>query len=47
MAYVVAKTGELPRNLERSFKGDPIEGSVFCAVLALAIVNWTLLKTSA
>lgn len=47
LAYVVAKTGELPRNLERSFKGDPIEGSIICAVLALAIVNFVPLEAIA
>ena len=47
LAYVVAKTGELPRNLERSFKGDPIEGSILCAVLALAIVNFVPLEAIA
>jgi amino acid transporter len=39
LAYVVAKTGELPSELERSIRGAHSEGALICAALALVVVN--------
>lgn len=47
LAYVVAKTGELPRSLERSFRGEHVEGSIICGILALFIANFVPLEAIA
>lgn len=39
LAYVIAKTGELPRELERSIRGQYLEGTLLTAALALVIAN--------
>jgi amino acid transporter len=39
MAYIVAKTGELPDSFERTFRGEHDEGTIICAGLALIIAN--------
>jgi amino acid transporter len=38
LAYIVSKTGQLPRELERSIRGEHSDGAIICAVLALALV---------
>ena len=47
LAYVVAKTGELPREFERSIRGEHTEGAIFCAALALGIANFVPLDAIA
>lgn len=47
LAYVVAKTGELPRELERSIRGEHSEGAILCALLALVLVNFVPLEAIA
>ena len=39
LAYIVARSGELPRQLERTMRGQHLEGTLITAVLALAIAN--------
>lgn len=47
LAYIVAKTGELPRELERTIRGEHGEGTLVCAGLALVIVNFVPLEAIA
>jgi amino acid transporter len=47
LAYVVAKTGKLPRELERSIRGQHSEGAMICAALALAVANFVPLDAIA
>ncbi|WP_116131342.1 APC family permease [Tropicimonas sp. IMCC34043] len=47
LAYVVAKTGELPRELERSIRGEHSEGTFLCALLALVLANFVPLEAIA
>jgi amino acid transporter len=47
LAYIVAKSGELPGELERSFRGQHFEGTLITAVLALAIANLVPLEAIA
>ncbi len=47
LTYIVAKTGELPRELERSIRGEHAEGSLICAGLALVIANFVPLEAIA
>jgi amino acid transporter len=47
LAYVVAKTGQLPRALERNIRGEHSEGAIICAVLALVIANFVPLEAIA
>jgi hypothetical protein len=47
MAYIVAKTGELPRRFERTIRGEHAEGTLVCAVLALGIANFVPLEAIA
>lgn len=47
MAYIVAKTGELPRQFERTIRGEHAEGTLVCAVLALGIANFVPLDAIA
>ncbi len=47
LAYVVAKTGQLPRELERNIRGEHSEGAIICAVLALVIANFVPLEAIA
>ena len=48
LAYIIAKTGQLPNELERSFRGQHFEGTLITAGLALIIANfvplWTRLR---
>jgi len=39
LAYIIAKAGQLPRELERSLRGQHFEGTLITAVLALVIAN--------
>jgi amino acid transporter len=47
LAYVVAKTGELPKTFERSIRGEHAEGSIICGLLALLIANFVPLEAIA
>lgn len=47
LAYVVAKTGQLPREFERSIRGEHSEGAIICGVLALIIANFVPLEAIA
>ncbi len=47
LTYIVAKTGELPKELERSFLGQHFEGTVICAALALVVANFVPLEAIA
>ncbi|MEE8139414.1 MAG: APC family permease [Alphaproteobacteria bacterium] len=40
LTYVIAKSGELPAELERSIRGQHLEGMVIFAALALVLVNF-------
>jgi amino acid transporter len=39
LAYIIARSGELPRELERTMRGQHLEGTLITAVLALVIAN--------
>lgn len=47
LAYVIAKTGELPKELERSIRGEHSEGAIICAALALVVANFVPLAAIA
>jgi amino acid transporter len=47
MAYIVAKTGEMPRRFERTIRGEHAEGTLVCAVLALVVANFVPLDAIA
>ena len=47
LAYIVAKTGELPTELERSIRGQHFEGTLITAALALLIANLVPLEAIA
>jgi len=40
LTYIIAKTGELPRELERNIHRQPLEGMIILAVLTLIIANF-------
>ena len=40
LTYVIARSGELPVELERSIRGQPAEGMIVFAVLALLLANF-------
>ncbi|MEM7144131.1 MAG: APC family permease [Verrucomicrobiota bacterium] len=40
LTYVIAKSGELPEELERSIRGQPLEGMIIFAVLTLVMANF-------
>ena len=40
LTYLIAKSGELPRELERDFRGQPLEGMLIFAVLTLIVGNF-------
>ena len=40
LTYVIAKSGELPAELERRIRGEPLEGMIIFAVLSLFLVNF-------
>jgi len=39
LAYIIARSGELPRELERTMRGQHLEGALITAGLALVIAN--------
>jgi amino acid transporter len=39
LAYIIARSGELPRELERTMRGQHLEGTLITALLALLIAN--------
>jgi amino acid transporter len=47
LTYIVAKTGELPRQLERSTRGQHLEGTLIAAALALLVANFVPLEAIA
>jgi amino acid transporter len=47
LAYIIAKSGELPTDLERSFRGQHLEGTLITAVLALVMANLVPLEAIA
>jgi amino acid transporter len=47
LTYIIAKTGELPTELERSIRGQHIEGTLITATLALVIANFVPLEAIA
>lgn len=47
LAYIIAKTGELPKELERSFRGQHLEGTLITAALALVVANFVPLDAIA
>ena len=47
LAYIVARSGELPRELERTMRGQHLEGTLITAVLALLIANFVPLEAIA
>jgi uncharacterized protein len=47
LAYVIAKTGQLPSELERSYRGQHFEGTVLTAALALLVANLVPLEAIA
>lgn len=40
LAYIIARTGELPKTLERTMLGQHLEGTLMTAFFALIIANW-------
>jgi amino acid transporter len=47
LAYIIAKTGELPKELERTFRGQHLEGTLITAFLALLVANFVPLEAIA
>ncbi|TWU45882.1 Inner membrane transport protein YbaT [Novipirellula aureliae] len=47
LAYIIAKTGELPTELERSFRSQHFEGTLITAALALVVANLVPLEAIA
>jgi uncharacterized protein len=47
LAYIIAKAGQLPAELERSLRGQHFEGTLITAVLALVIANLVPLEAIA
>ncbi len=47
LTFVIAKSGELPAELERSIRGQPLEGMIVFALLALLLVNFLPLSAIA
>ena len=47
LTYIVAQSGQLPRELERSMRGQHFEGAILTAVLALIVVNFVPLDAIA
>lgn len=47
LAYIIAKTGELPTELERKIRGQHLEGTLLTAALALMIANLVPLEAIA
>jgi amino acid transporter len=47
LTYIIAKAGQLPKELERSLRGQHFEGTLITAVLALVIANFVPLEAIA
>jgi uncharacterized protein len=47
LTYIIARTGELPSELERTMRGQHLEGTLISAVLALLIANFVPLEAIA
>ena len=47
LAYIIASSGELPRSLERSYRGEYIAGALITAALALLVANFVPLEAIA
>jgi amino acid transporter len=47
LAYIIARSGELPRELERTMRGQHLEGTLITATLALVIANLVPLEAIA
>lgn len=47
LTYLIAKSGELPRELERNIHGQPLEGMGVFAILTLLIANFVPLNAIA
>ena len=47
LAYIIAKTGQLPKELERSLRGQHFEGTLITAALALIVANFVPLEAIA
>lgn len=47
LTYLIAKSGELPKELERSIRGQPLEGMLLFAALSLYLVNFLPLNAIA
>jgi hypothetical protein len=47
LTYIIAKSGELPEELERPLRGEHIEGALITAVLALLVANLVPLEAIA
>ena len=47
LAYIIAKTGELPTELERSLRGQHFEGTLITAAVALVVANFVPLEAIA
>ena len=47
LTYIIAKSGELPKELERKIRNQPLEGMIMFAVLTLIIANFVPLDAIA
>lgn len=47
LAYTIARSGELPKSLQRMIRGLPLEGTLATAALALVIANFVPLEAIA
>ncbi len=47
LTYTIAKSGELPKELERNIRGQPLEGMFIFAIIALILVNFLPLNAIA
>lgn len=47
LTYIIAKTGELPRELERNIRGEHAEGPILFTILALLVANLVPLEAIA
>ena len=47
LTYLIAKTGQLPKELERDFHGQPLEGMILFAIFTLVVANFVPLAAIA
>lgn len=47
LTYTIAKSGELPKEMERNIRGQPLEGMFLFAIAALVLVNFLPLNAIA